>query len=358
MADQPVKTAFGEFIPKYYEPVHNRWNKAIGVNMYLEFKPGDRVIAATKIGFVQAVKNTQEGQAITLTDNEADNKIVKRGVGKGHYIDQDDPLKNPIYATGTTKDASVTDPDEKLEGYSDDKIIEVNYKEKGNEHRQETESGRIIDRKYSGYGTFGYRYANDELVTVDANTPKLNPEPFEQKNATFQDCPHMFKRTANAGQDFETTVVVVDGKQKGLYLGSVNWGWKRTDKSDASFQKLPFELKSEGAPSEVFFKSAERWNQAPTEFHQQTVDLPMSTGTVIKEHLYFYKKTKASDIDPATADKQLKKGTHLRMIKAEGNYLYIRILDANETFEEGFVPNSENGKATIDDSKTFLNWPK
>jgi hypothetical protein len=358
MADQSVKTAFGEFIPKYYEPVHNMWHKSIGVNMYLEFKPGDRVIDATKIGFVQTVRNTDKGEPIANTENEYFEKMVNRGVGEGYYIDQKDKLKNPLYATGTVKDASVADPDEKLEGYEDDKITEVNYKKKNKEFRDQTEWGRVIDRKYAGFGEFGYRYARDKSVPADANTPQLNPKTFEEKNSSFQDCPHDFKRHEKSGQEFETTAVVTDGKQKGLYLGSMNWGWERTDKSDASFKKLPFELKSEGAPSEVFFKSADRWNQAKTEYGKETVNLPMSEGTVLKDQLKFYKKTKVADIDPTQADKKLAKGTHLRMIKEEGNYLYIRILDANETFEEGFVPNAENGKATIDDSKTFLNWPK
>jgi hypothetical protein len=357
MADKAVPTWYGEFNPVYYEAVHSRAGESIGINMYMDFHPGDRVIDATKIGFAQTVKTVVGNETITKTKHESRKKLVKDGVGAGYHLDQLDKYKNPLYATGTKKEQSVEKPKNKLEGYEASDIKKIEDITDTKELSRQTVGGEIVDRKYYHYGEFGYRYPKSDSVTPqNPNATPQDKSPFYEKNASFQDTPHDFNVLPDSSQEFETTAMIADGKQKGLYLGSVNWGWKRDGSS--TFQKLPFVLKSEGAPSEIFFKSAERWNNSRTIFGKKTVNMPMSEGTVLKDQLKFYKKTKEADIDPTKQDKQLAKGTRLRLIKEEGNYLYVRILDAAETFEEGFVPNSENGEATIDDSKTFLNWPK
>src|SRR3954469_14224410 len=104
MANQKVPTWYGEFNPIYYENVHKRGNKSVGVNMYMEFNPGERVIAATKIGIVNTAKVTEKGEPEPTTDFQKKKRMVKEGVGKGFYLDQYDELKNPVYATGTEKD--------------------------------------------------------------------------------------------------------------------------------------------------------------------------------------------------------------------------------------------------------------
>lgn len=41
-----------------------------------------------------------------------------------------------------------------------------------------------------------------------------------------------------------------------------------------------------------------------------------------------------------------------------GGFMKIRRLDQGETFSEGFVPETENGKSTINQSSAFPDWPK
>jgi hypothetical protein len=66
----PAKSLFGEFTPVYYERVHNKQAQSLGMNMYMEFKPGERVINATKIGFTQATKTLKNNKPQFNTENE------------------------------------------------------------------------------------------------------------------------------------------------------------------------------------------------------------------------------------------------------------------------------------------------
>lgn len=353
MPDKEIPTQYGKFVEKYYEPVHNRDNEKLGVNMFLEFDPGERVIDATKIGFTQAVKTTIDRSPQTRTNREKKEKMVSEGVGAGYMIDQNDSSKNPLYATDKKRDKTVEKPRNKLEGYADSPIREVDYSNQDAQLMRDTRSGMIKDRKYAGYGEFGYRYPKSETTDKKHETTDTNDAIFKEKNASIQDTPHFPEITANSSQEFETTVVVADGKQKGLYLGSVSWGWERTSTSDGGFKKKPLEIVSEGAPSEVFFKSAERWNEAKTKGWKKTIDLPMSEGEVVKDQLRFYQKK--DDVLTDDFETELPKGTQCRLLYADGEYLYIRILDQSDSFKEGFVPHTENGELTVNESRKFLN---
>ena len=347
MAGKVIPTHYGEFIERYYEPVHNSAGQSLGVNMYLEFKPGDRVIDAQKLGFVQAVKKQAGGYDIS-SKYDKKHKLVQTGIGEEYEIDQFDLRKNPLYATGKEKDNTVNKPRNKLEGYADNEIKKVDHSKKTRQLRKQTDNGLLVDRMYSGFGEFGYRYFKPES-SMSSSSSSL----YIEKNASFQDTPHFTEAVSNSSEEFETTVVVSEGKQKGLYLGSVTWGWKRTGLSETDFKPMPFELKSLGAPSEIFFQSAERWNNAKTPIGKKTVDLPMSEGKVLPDKLKFYKQE--GDVGTARFT-ELSKGTRCRLIRQEGNYLHIRVLDTAGNFKEGLVPRVENGILTIDEIQAFPNW--
>ncbi|MFL5764377.1 MAG: hypothetical protein ACJ77K_10595 [Bacteroidia bacterium] len=359
MAYQPVPTWYGTFTPIYYEPVHIKGGRSVGVNMYMEFKPNERVIDAKKIGFVQVAK--------VLKDNKPDQAekhqkriTVKKNVGKDYYLDQYSGFQNPLYPTGKEKSPSVKNAKNKLGGYEADKHPEpVDYSNKGELLDLQTDEETLVDRKWANFGEFGHRYLKPNSdVQLPPNTPNPNTSMFEEKDASFQDCPYKEEIVDGSCEEFETTALVADGKQKGLYLGSVTWGWSRTGVDETGFKQSPFLIKSEGAPSETFFKSAELWNHSRTSGLRRTVDLPMSEGTVVKDQLKFYKKDNVADVDPITPDKQLAKGTHCRMIGEAKGYLRIRVLDAAETYEEGFVPMIEDANPTVDKMNSLPNWPK
>jgi hypothetical protein len=359
MADQKVPTWYGEFNPVYYEPVHDKSNKSVGVNMYLEFKPGDRVIDAKKIGIVNTAKVIEDGRPEPTSPFIKKHKMVKKGVGKGFYIDQYDELRNPVYATGIETDKKVNKADRKLEGYEDSDVVKVDYTKNDDILKAQTDDGEIIDRKYANYGTFGYRYPKPSSdINIKSGAASQDQSSFSEDKALFQDCPYMPDIISNSSEEFETTALVIEGKQKGLYLGSVKWGWNRTGTLESGFNKIPFEIKSLGAPSEDYFKSAQKWNKSRTSEGQETVDLPMSEGVVLKDQLNFYKKDKSVDIDPVKADKQLSKGTRCRILFKDGNYFFIRILNKADSLEQGFVPAIDNAKPTIDDTKALPDWPK
>ena len=93
---------------------------------------------------------------------------------------------------------------------------------------------------------------------------------------------------AKVSQSFETASLAVEGKQKGVYYGSVKWGWDKEAGSPkvtkrelrpavGPFAKLPgkdnFSTKAL-APSTTFFETVALWNQTKTTLGAQSFPLP------------------------------------------------------------------------------------
>ncbi|MCP2729229.1 eCIS core domain-containing protein [Limnofasciculus baicalensis] len=85
------------------------------------------------------------------------------------------------------------------------------------------------------------------------------------QNAILTDDPRVFLNT-NREQKmlFETTAVVLEGKYKGLALGTVSWGWTKA----AGVQQLllePFQLVQNSGSTENFKNASKVWNEAAEE---------------------------------------------------------------------------------------------
>jgi hypothetical protein len=319
-----IDTDYGKFKENYFQPVHDEEGEAIGANMYMEFEPGEKVVAAKKIGIVQMGRMTRNKKA-NAGSKERKALMVKKGPAAGWFIDQDPNLPNPVYATGTELEKKRSADD--IGGYKDDEIRKADP----DPQKRDSNYGLLKDRKYAGYGTYGYKYWE----------AKHNPL---EKNATFQDTPHISPSSKNESELFETTALVLESPpgldfQKGLYLGSVKWGWTRTK---GKFETHSIELVSKGAPSENFFSAAEQWNTATTATGKATVDLPMSSGIIKADKARFFGDEK--DIGSDKYD-LLSLNHNCRIVRTKyfgaDMYFNIRVTDSSNMIKEGWVKSDQ-----------------
>jgi hypothetical protein len=162
----------------------------------------------------QILKSELGGVSAPIGPTQAE-RMVTKGWAEGSYLDQlsRTDFTNPLYPTlgAGLKDALKDTP------------------------------------THANWGQHGWRY-------IDAAGK-------EQKQiAILKDRPTRPGRGKNSGQTFETTALAIEGVQEGTYYGSVSWGWE-TDAA-GKFSVLPIEVRSKSAPTERFFKAAEKWNAA------------------------------------------------------------------------------------------------
>ena len=84
-------------------------------------------------------------------------------------------------------------------------------------------------------------------------------------------------------QEFETTVLCVEGELSGTYLGSVRWGYEVD--ADNNFNLFPFSIISMGAPTQEFMEAAQLWNNATVDMgggtSRDTIDLPTTAHQTV-----------------------------------------------------------------------------
>jgi len=83
-----------------------------------------------------------------------------------------------------------------------------------------------------------------------------------------------------ASQSLETTALAVSGPQKGVYYGSVNWGWEKPAGAKTAALK-PFLAVSKDTPSSEFGQAAKLWNASTTDQGKQRLALPITTGKFV-----------------------------------------------------------------------------
>jgi hypothetical protein len=86
--------------------------------------------------------------------------------------------------------------------------------------------------------------------------------------------------SASGSQKFETTALAIDGVQKGIYYGSVRWGWRK-DADKTSPDPIKFEKSQDAAPSSGFFAAATAWNASTNTDDKRSISLPISSNKVL-----------------------------------------------------------------------------
>ena len=273
---QRLESNFGKFDTTKYDKVGPAGSE-YGVDIKLTFDPDDTKVDAMKIGLTQSVRSQLAGTPVSLypVHNE---RVVKAGDGAGSRIDRagSAPYGNPLYAadspTGKEKNLGETPTD-------------------------------------AGWGQHGWAYK-------DAKGAQ------KHQIAKLDDTPTMPGRAKNAGQDFETVALAVEGKQAGTYMGSVSWGWS-TDGA-GKFSQKPLALVSKGAPSKGFIAAAKQWNSvanfgnvkanaSPTNVYDGTltsVAFTVAKGddVALKGGAYAFKDTEYDDVTISSGKETGKSG--------------------------------------------------
>jgi Domain of unknown function (DUF4157) len=210
---QRLDTNFGKFDTTKYDKVGPAGSE-YGVDIKLTFDPDVKKVDAMKIGLTQSVRSQLAGTPVSLFPS-VDERLVKGGgAGDGSQIDRygGGPYGNPLYAANS--------PTGKEKNLGDTPTV-------------------------ASWGQHGWAY-KDAKGAQKHQIAKLN------------DTPTLPGRAKNAGQEFETVALAVEGKQAGTYMGSVSWGWS-TDGA-AKYTQKPLTLVSKGDPSKGFIAAAKQWN--------------------------------------------------------------------------------------------------
>ena len=86
----------------------------------------------------------------------------------------------------------------------------------------------------------------------------------------------------SASQHFETTALAVEGEQKGIYYGSVSWGWEKSAGSKTA-KRLDLAPASRSIPTGDFARAAELWNKSVTEEGKPTIPLPVGETQFVSQ---------------------------------------------------------------------------
>lgn len=237
-----LATHFGEFEDYRYGDLENAAGDKIGVEMYMKFHPGNNA-RSRAIGMTQAAQGRYNGTQIT--SGLYGQRSATSGAGIGHFIDQLEGHRNPLYATDNTLRAG-GDAANLADYASQGQITALTAAQR----TTLAASRGITGRHYTGWGRHGHRY-------VVAGT-------YRTQSAELYDAPMLGGAGNNSEQTFETTALALEGSQQGTYYGSVEWGW-RIDNS-GTFTRLPFRVISQGVPSVNFLTAATIWNPSRASF--------------------------------------------------------------------------------------------
>ena len=227
----------GDWDTLHYKTTKDALKNPIGVDIAIEFKPGDKV-DSTGIGIAQGVLSADLGAPLAINKAIGARSIAK-GPMKGFHLDQLDQdaagkdITNPLYPSAAAK--------------------------KGDE----LGTTGVVPMATPGGGRHGWRF-----VDKKGKENKLS--------AQMNDAPALPGHGANAKQIFETTAMAFSGHQTGTYYGSVSWGWETNAKG--KFHRLPFTLLSSDVPTGTFATAVGLWNASKNVSGAAHMRLPMALG--------------------------------------------------------------------------------
>ena len=293
---QRVATWGGDFDTRTYTAVKDGAGTDVGVDIQLEFKPG-KMVESSHIGMVQMVNSKDLGVPLPLNATVKGRSIGK-GADVGAHVDQLQDFRNPIY-----------------------------YTQKGKKGDRLSSTKSIGDM--AGGGRPGWRHK-------DAKTGKIST-----RSARLNDTPQLPGRGANASQVFESTAVALEGKQRGTYYGSVEWGW-RTDAA-GTFSIIPLAKKQDDAPSDSFREATGLWNASKTSTGGNVVKLGTAEGRfVTADHVKLFNGPTAN-----ASRRELDKNTRVQTTDSKGARSKVTVIDGAGASEVGWVLTANLAAAKV-----------
>ncbi len=256
LIQRDIETNGGKWKTDSYKTVSD------GAEIILDFAPNDNV-KATKIGLIQKSLKVEKGINYDISarsDYESkkfqmptQKRKAQRSDGQSH-IDRDIRMNNPIYGAPNLaqgKDLSAT-PTGKLD-------MSDKAQQKGTAQNYQ----------------LGWRYKSMLGLKTNKRSAKLYDKPNlpGATNAVAKDSSKKSKMT------FETTAVCIQGKQKGMYYGSVGWGFTIDDASGATL--LPLRKLTDGVPTKEMIGVMKNWNEG--EFNQGELNPQIPIPTTDEE---------------------------------------------------------------------------
>jgi len=230
----PVQSYGGTFTDVRYEGAQGHGQ--VGALIDLSFTPNE-LVQSPKIGLTQTVKAMKDGvvnagegredlrQRMQGRKDKDEGRFLDRGAPKDLRKDKHFYQENPIFGMENQPSS-----DGRSLGGATSRTIKANRL-----------GGDDVDHPDVQAGTYGSR---DDKGNVVAAT--LHDEPGRPTGGDLD-------------MSFETAAVVLDGAQKGAYLGSVEWGFKASGNGAPTL--YPFKLISKGTPTKAFMKSVNLWNK-------------------------------------------------------------------------------------------------
>lgn len=236
----PVPTWAGEFDTDLYdtqESIRDGDKASYGLNIRLKFKPGEKV-NADKIALVQSAIGLTDGQPInTYTD--------PKGVTSQRMTD----VNAGDSETGLHIDAWP---------YERTPVVGMTIAENKGELSESVPGKATLKRCGPGGTSFGFRLKGKK-----------------PQDANMCDSPRLIVADkVAASQHFETTALAAEGPQKGIYYGSVSWGWEKAAGAKVA-TKLDLRPASKNIPTGDFARAAELWNQSVTDQNKSVIPLPI-----------------------------------------------------------------------------------
>jgi Domain of unknown function (DUF4157) len=220
-----VNTWGGSFSESNYDIKKERGNDGLLIGAYIKitFMPNANCPKNAKIGLIQIVN------VVGAAENNGLQKNVLRSTERWAIDRQSD--SNPVYGS--------IDP------------------EKGPKSRELTDNPPTVSQESIGMW-------DDTVIDVGAQLGERRRRN-EFTNAILTDDPRVYlNRGIEQSMHFETTAVVLEGRYKGLALGTVSWGWTK-----AVGERLPqlknFASVNNSGSSENFEEAKTVWNKAAEE---------------------------------------------------------------------------------------------
>lgn len=254
----------GQWSTTSFRPVED------GAEIYIEFAPNEGV-DAKKIGLIQMAKKVEKGKNYDESARETyeHNKAIDEGSKEGEKKFQMGAAKRKAQRSdGESHIDRSINKNNPIYGAPDLKAGEDVSKTKGGGKLRTSEKDRL-DGNYQSY-ELGYNYYS--WFGLKRN----------QKSAKLYDMPNLPGALSELKRDpekksemvFETTAVCIDGPQKGMYYGSVEWGFK-IENPDKGVELLPFKVISDKNPSGKMRDVMENWNDGEFQDDFQNPQIPL-----------------------------------------------------------------------------------
>jgi hypothetical protein len=300
-ANNTYPTWAGEFIVDKHCVTQDEGASGNGVFLDMRFKPNENV-DADKIAFVQSAQSKSGGKPVSVHEAKGEKEkktsyermILEGKPGAGTHIDQHPASRTPLIGM---RDVA---------GKSDIGDFNLSTPPPLSEH--------------------GWHYHDKDGA-------------LKQRDASMHDCPTLSRKGSVAQEQIlETASLAVSGAQKGIFYGSIKWGWKMGPQ-DSEATGLPIKVVSKDAPSSLFADAAKLWNQKLTSEGKPAIAVPDNMYAAAAESVLWDHPGKRKKI--GTLAKGSRVGLMERSDPKHPDWRYVVVVSGTLMGKAGWLKSTE-----------------